>query len=437
MVDFRGGVPLAGWYPDAARVGFARWWDGGAWTEHSIHIATATGSPPSPSAPADLPQAEPEVAAPALADFPSVAVEASEGEIDAQLSRRERRERDERASHALLGASTTQDDRFASSASAQWPPADAEAVRHATAGPPPIDGSGAPGRATGAASETEPETETETEAAIASQLADATPPVVGTAAPGPSLTTGWPVRPELAREGAVIDIGSADHEPVSRSSVPSAAATPHLTRSGVSATTFGAWALALLPLVFGSAAAAVVMLVVVPDPSVLTQPIPLIIGGGALAAGILLWVIVFAALDRWRLASLGHDRRPSILWAILLGPIAYLIARVVALRGSGARAAAPLIGYLTATVLVSVGAGVALGTVAASVVAGSPLSSIESTVAGSLAEQGLNYDVFCPSGIELAAGAVIVCEAHDDLGVAALVEVTVTNPAGAVEYRMI
>jgi len=210
-----------------------------------------------------------------------------------------------------------------------------------------------------------------------------------------------------------------------------------MTRGGISATTVGVWALALLPLVIGAVAAAGLVLVVVPDPSVLTQPIPLIIGGGAFAAGILLWVIVFAALDRWRLARLGHDRRPSILWAILLGPIAYLIARVVALRGSGARAAAPLIGYLTATVLVSVGAGVALGTVAASVVAGSPLSSIESTVAGSLAEQGLDYDIFCPSGIELAAGAVIVCEAHDDLGVAALVEVTVVNPAGAVEYRMI
>ena len=235
----------------------------------------------------------------------------------------------------------------------------------------------------------------------------------------------------------MIDIATADPEPMSRSYVPSAAAPPHLTRSGVSATTFGVWALALLPLVFGSAAAAIVMLVVVPDPSVLTQPIPLIIGGGALAAGILVWVIVFAALDRWRLARLGHERRPSILWAILLGPIAYLIARVVALRGSGARTVAPLIGYLTATVLVSVGGGVVLGTAAASVVAGSPLSSIEATVAGSLAEQDLIYDVFCPSGIELAAGTVIVCELHDDLGVAALVEVTVVNPAGAIEYRMI
>ena len=274
-------------------------------------------------------------------------------------------------------------------------------------------------------------------ASTAHQLAKAAPPVVGTAASVAALSPGWTVRAELAAPGAPIDIASADYEPMARSYVGSAAAPPYPMRRSTSSATVGSWALALLPLVIGAAAASVVTLIVIPDPELLSQPTPILIAGAAIAAGALLWVILFAALDRAGLGRLGHDRRPSILWAVLLGPLAYLIARIVALRGTGARSAAPLIGYLIATVLVSVGAGFVLGSVAATLVTGSSIATIESTVANSLADEGMDYVVFCPSGIELVSDAVLVCEAHDDLGVAALVEVTITDPAGAFDYRMI
>jgi hypothetical protein len=42
------GGPPAGWYPDPAGRPVARWWDGGAWTDH---LAPLDGSPPAAPTP--------------------------------------------------------------------------------------------------------------------------------------------------------------------------------------------------------------------------------------------------------------------------------------------------------------------------------------------------------------------------------------------------
>jgi hypothetical protein len=46
-------TPAAGWYPDPAGSGNARWWDGASWTEHLQPVAapapSAWGAPPAPA----------------------------------------------------------------------------------------------------------------------------------------------------------------------------------------------------------------------------------------------------------------------------------------------------------------------------------------------------------------------------------------------------
>lgn len=427
-MDSRAASPAPGWYPDAARPGIARWWDGSAWTEHSVLIDQARPV---------LDDVESvDSTAPVLAaeHFESAA---APSEPSAPLSRRERRALDESR------GSDSSSPPLVVSAPFAVPPSDADesAVTpdpfDGAAGWAPVAASAAPKVEGGPLSGPSLPSADQPAAVTAAQLADAAPPVPGTAAPAESLQPGWPVLPQLAAPGSALDVASADYEPMARTYPSSAAAPPYMIRGSLPTGTVGAWGLALMPIVIGAALAAVVALVVLPDPSVLLMTSAVLITVAGIGAGTLVWTILFAALDRRRLRTLGHDRRPSVLWAIFLGPVAYFLARIVALRDSGRRPAAPLVGYIAALVLVGVGAGVAVGAGAATLTTVSPIVGIESSLEASLAQQGMPYAVLCPSGIELAQGAVMTCEARDDLGVAALVEVTITDPAGAFSYRVV
>ncbi len=434
-MDSRAGTPAAGWYPDPARPGTARWWDGSAWTEHSVLIDEARSEP-------DADRGASATTDALIAD--QAGISAPIAPTAAPLSRRERRALDERRASDSASSPPVVSAPFAA------PPAAAD---ESAVTPDPFEGAAgwAPVAAsTASAGEASPSDEpapaageptlpvtARPAAATAAQLADAAPPVPGTAAPAESLQPGWPVLPQLAAPGSALDVASADYEPMARTYPSSAAAPPYLIRGSLPTGTLGAWALALMPIVIGAALAAVVMLVVLPDPSVLLMTSAVLLAVAGIGVGALVWTILFAALDRRRLRTLGHDRRPSVLWAILLGPVAYFLARIVALRDSGRRAAAPLVGYILALVLVGVGAGVAVGAGAASLTGISAIGGIESSLESSLAEQGMPYAVMCPSGIELVQGAVMTCEARDDIGVAALVEVTITDPAGEFSYRMV
>ncbi|WP_394771276.1 DUF2510 domain-containing protein [Lacisediminihabitans sp.] len=148
----------------------------------------------------------------------------------------------------------------------------------------------------------------------------------------------------------------------------------------------------------------------------------------------LLWSIAFASRDRIKLDVWGYEARASLGW-LLLGPLAYLIARTVRVHQRVHRGSFPLWLFIINSVLISalaVGAGVGLG---ASVAARGTAAIEQQTEAG-LRAQGHEYSVVCPASLTIfVVGSTFDCIASDAAGTVGTVSVKITGANGMFAYR--
>lgn len=163
-----------------------------------------------------------------------------------------------------------------------------------------------------------------------------------------SARTSAPIASTFARPDLDAQPGSADFGPMSRTWPGSVAAPP---LRALRWSTGPGWMLALTPLVAAAVLAVVFLesiltafvaldsLTWIIDllPAAIVPLLP-VIGGGVLW----LWTLLLAAADKSRLRAFGHEKRPSILWAVLLGPLGYLIARAVVIGRTTGHGAAPV-----------------------------------------------------------------------------------------------
>jgi hypothetical protein len=129
-------------------------------------------------------------------------------------------------------------------------------------------------------------------------------------------------------------------------------------------------------------------------------------GGGAPAPTVLVYLLagilpyVFAGFDRSRLGRSGHTRRPSWWW-MLLSPLAYFIARTVAVSRRSRLAFLPLVGWVANVFLASIATILLLP----SLIQGVVETEVEKQLADEAAKQGVteimgsSFDVRCPDGV--------------------------------------
>jgi hypothetical protein len=123
----------------------------------------------------------------------------------------------------------------------------------------------------------------------------------------------------------------------------------------------------------------------------------------------LLW-ISFAVRDRRRLAEFGYEKRASWAW-VLLGPLAYLIARGARVHRVSGRGWAPLWVMLVNVLLVA-GTGVGVAMVVQADLLPQQLQSLETSIAGDYASKGVAATVTCPTaGVTLLPGSSFHCTA--------------------------
>lgn len=141
---------------------------------------------------------------------------------------------------------------------------------------------------------------------------------------------------------------------------------------------------------------------------------------------LLLVVVVGSAIwDSALLRRRGFDA-PSAWW-ILLGPLAYLIARVVALRHSGARSAGPLILLVLAAIIASIVSVLVVAPLLLSAQNDDLIDQFETRVEQGLAAQSPGaWEVTCSRDASITTvGSSVPCSATNQTGVAVSFVVTV------------
>ena len=152
-------------------------------------------------------------------------------------------------------------------------------------------------------------------------------------------------------------------------------------------------------------------------PSLASPTTPFVYVG--IQVGVLVLELLFAAMDRAKLRSLGYLQLTSIWWILLLGPLLYLILRGVAVSREVRHGFAPLI-----TFIVTMGSIIVLAIVAAVAIpafiesrlgAGSAVAATQFSAGleRGLDEKGGNYTVVCPPTIPTTIGAQFSCTATD------------------------
>ncbi len=200
--------------------------------------------------------------------------------------------------------------------------------------------------------------------------------------------------------------------------------------TGFRRATASSWLIALWP-VFTLVAvltAGYLYFYVSPEPAL---AVPLL-GDVPIAVGIvivpLLFTIIWAIADARKLRQFGH--RPASAAFALLGPLVYLIARRVRVRGIG-----PLITLLALTVLAAGGPVAAWATGAATPVV--TALTIQQTVSDALIAEGAVTSVSCPIFIEsMAPGTLYTCDAVLPNGESQTVWVSIDTADGDFSFAL-
>jgi hypothetical protein len=147
----------------------------------------------------------------------------------------------------------------------------------------------------------------------------------------------------------------------------------------------------------------------------------------------LLWTIAFAVRDRKKLEAWGYDTLPSLGW-LLLGPLAYLIARTVRVHQRVGRGSLALWLFIINSVLVSA-VIVALGVGVGASLASRGTAAIEQRTESEFRAQGRDYSVVCPSSLSIfVVGSTFDCAASDSSGIVGTVTVKITGTNGTYAY---
>lgn len=187
--------------------------------------------------------------------------------------------------------------------------------------------------------------------------------------------------------------------------------------------TAGAWGIAFLPWISVATGIAVALLDTVGIRSWVWWTAPFLP---------LLCLIAFAVRDRARLDQYGYKRAASLAW-ILLGPLAYMIARTVRVRQQSGKGSAPLWIFVLNSVLVAA-VGFGVGFWLYSQEAQQQVTAIEQSIQIDLRDHGQNFVIHCPTdAFALNRGSVLSCTATDAQGSDGSVEVTVGS-AGRFSY---